>query len=316
MAKITEYSFESKDDRHSRIHAVKYEPDDGKVTAVLQIVHGMQEYIERYSEFAEYLTEKSFAVYGHDHIGHGQSVDDTKGRGIMHCNKPDDIMIEDMFTNYRTARDEYPDKPYFILGHSMGSYLLRKYLSVKASALSDVNGAIIMGTGSESSLAIAGGMVLCRLIMAVKGKDAPSDFIHGIMFGKSYEASGEGGDEISNSWLSKNEENVREFMKYDGGQFSLNGYMVLLRSTFFDNRMSNIRRMNLSIPVIFVSGDQDPVGGMGIGVKAAYEKFKAAGVRDLSIKLYEGDRHEILNELDRDKVYSDLYEWMRSRIDK
>ena len=102
--------------------------------------------------------------------------------------------------------------------------------------------------------------------------------------------------------------------KKDGGEFSLNGYSILLRATWFDNRMSNIRKMNMSIPIIFVSGDQDPVGGLGKGVKKAYDKFAAAGVSDLSIKLYEGDRHEILNELDRKIVYDDLYNWMRERF--
>ena len=316
MAKITEYTFTSKDDRHTKIHAIKWEPENGQVVAVLQLVHGMQEYIERYSEFAEYLTERGFAVYGHDHIGHGRSVADVSERGKMFCENPDNVMIKDMYTNYGIIKKEYPGKPYFILGHSMGSYLLRKYLSVKSSALTNVNGAIIMGTGSESSLAITSGLMLCKALMAVKGRDVPSDFIHGIMFGKSYEGSDESGDAVSNSWLSKNADNVREFLAYDGGKFSLNGYMVLLRSTLFDNKMKNIKRMNLDMPVIFVSGDQDPVGGMGEGVKRAYEQFKAAGVKDLSIKLYEGDRHEILNELDRDKVYADLYEWMMKRIDK
>ena len=92
--------------------------------------------------------------------------------------------------------------------------------------------------------------------------------------------------------------------------------MVLLRATWFDNRMSNIRKMNMDIPVLFTSGDRDPVGNFGEGVRKAYDKFKEAGVKDLSIKLYEGDRHEILNELDRQNVYDDLYEWMNSRIVK
>ncbi len=316
MALITEYSFASRDDRHTKIHAVKWEPEDGRVIAVLQIVHGMREYIERYSEFAEYLTTKGFAVYGHDHIGHGRSVEDVSERGKMFCDKPDNVMVRDIYTNYRIIRKEYPGKPYFILGHSMGSYLLRKYLSVKSSALNDVNGAIIMGTGSESNVAITFGTMLCKALIAVNGRDVPSGIIEGMMFGKSYKGSEESGDAIADSWLSKNAGNVRGFMEYDGGDFSLNGYMVLLRSTLFDNKMANIRRMNLDIPVIFVSGDQDPVGDMGKGVTKAYEQFKAAGVRDLSIKLYEGDRHEILNELDRDTVYADLYEWMSKRIDR
>ncbi|MCR5686723.1 MAG: alpha/beta hydrolase [Lachnospiraceae bacterium] len=318
MARITEYSYKSADDRKTPIHAVKWEPEDGNTAAVLQLVHGMQEYIERYSEFAEYLVGKGFSVYGHDHIGHGDSVSDDADRGIMHSKHPADTMVADMFTNYGIIKKEHPDKPYFILGHSMGSYLLRKFLYDCAEKLSGVNGAIIMGTGSVSSAAIFGGNILCSLIMAVKGGASPSPFMRSIMFGGSYDEFDSTGEHPENSWLSHNVENVRAFtdpgnkkVSYD---FSLSGYKVLLDSTGADNRMSNIRRMNMDIPIIFVSGDHDPVGDMGVGVKKAYEKFKAAGVKDLSIKLYEGDRHEILNELDRETVYADLYAWMKARF--
>ena len=312
---MTEYTFPSKDDRHTTIHAVKWLPD-GEPVAVMQLTHGMQEYIERYSEFAEYLTSKGFVVFGHDHIGHGDSVSDPSDRGKMHSAEPDRTMVEDMFTQYTIIREQYPDKPHFILGHSMGSYLLREFLFVKASHLNDLSGAIIMGTGSENNAAVIAGNILCKLIMLFKGKDATSDFISGLMFGSAYKQFDTTGTDPANSWLSRNTENVIAFFTNEKGgyAFSLNGYMVLLRATLFDNKMSNIRRMNMKVPVIFVSGDQDPVGQMGAGVVKAYEKFKAAGVSDLSIKLYEGDRHEILNELDRDVVYNDLYEWMKARF--
>lgn len=318
MSKITEYTFSSSDDEHTAIHAVRWEPDSGEAVAVLQLVHGMQEHIERYDEFARYMTEKGFAVFGHDHIGHGDSVKNESDIGIMHCLYPDDTMVEDMFTNYTLIRGQYPGKPHFILGHSMGSYLLRKFLSVKSEDLKDLNGAVIMGTGTESDAAILAGRALCRMLIAVKGKDSPSQFIKGLMFGSAYRNFDTTGEHPENSWLSKNVENVKAFMdqenKKDGGDFSLNGYMILLRSTWFDNRMSNINRMKKDIPVLFTSGCDDPVGAMGEGVKKAYEKFKNAGVKDLSIKLYEGDRHEILNETDRQKVYADLYDWMIKRI--
>ena len=318
MADITNYTFESTDDRHTAIHGVRWENKDTDTVAVLQIAHGMQEHIERYSEFASFLADRGFVVFGHDHIGHGESVEREEDLGIMHCDRPDDVMVEDMFTNYKLIKEQYPDKPYFILGHSMGSYLLRKYLCVKADSLAGVNGAIIMGTGTESNAAIIAGSLICRLLAKIKGKDSQSDLVKGLMFGsKYYKGFDTTGTHPENSWLSKNVESVRAYMdpanKKDGGTFSLNGYMILLRATLFDNDMNNIRKMNKDIPVIFVSGDKDPVGGLGDGVRKAYDKFRAAGVKDLSIKLYEGDRHEILNELDREIVYNDLYEWMLKR---
>ncbi len=317
MTKTTNYTFTSADDRHTRIHGIKWENENNDCAAVLQIVHGMQEHIERYSEFAQYLTEKGFKVYGHDHIGHGESVEKEDDRGKMYCARPDDVMVEDMFSNYKIIKEENPGKPYFILGHSMGSYLLRKYLSVKAPELKDVNGAIIMGTGCVNDAALVFGNVLCAIVTAVKGRDGYSKFIHSLMFGGDYKRFDMTGEHPENSWLSKNVENVKVFLspnnRKDRYEFSLNGYRILLRSTWFDNRMSNIRKMNLDIPVIFVSGDHDPVGGMGAGVRKSYEKFARAGVKDLSIRLYEGDRHEILNETDRAMVYEELYEWMNKR---
>ena len=315
MSKITEYTFSSADDVKTTIHAVRWEPENGEVKAVLQLVHGMQEHIERYSDFAEYLTSRGFAVMGHDHIGHGESVRNENERGIMHSSFPDDTMIEDMYSNYKLIREMYPDKPYFILGHSMGSYLLRKYLCVKSRRLENVNGAIIMGTGTESNAAISAGAMLCKLLMKIRGKDSRSKFIAGLMFGnKYYRDYDPTGNDPARSWLSKDTELVKKYYdpanRKDHCEFSLNGYMILLRSTRYDNDPANIKLMNMDIPVLFVSGDKDPVGQFGEGVKAAHKKFADAGVRDLSIKLYEGDRHEILNELDRDTVYSDLYKWM------
>ncbi len=319
MAKTSEYSFRSSDDNNTTIHAVRWEPDDGNVCAVLQVVHGMQEHIERYEGFAHFLADRGFAVIGHDHIGHGESVDKEDDRGIMHTSTPDDTMIEDMYSNYKLIKEMYPKVPYFILGHSMGSYLLRKYLSVKSSHLEDVNGAIIMGTGTESDAAITAGTALCKLLMLIKGKDSPSPFIANLMFGSSsYKNYDNTGADPTKSWLSKDIEMVRKYYdpsnRKDHCEFSLNGYMTLLRSTKFDNNMANIKRMRLDIPILFTSGSDDPVGGLGEGVRKAYRKFADAGVYDLSIKLYEGDRHEILNEIDRQTVFTDLYEWMKARF--
>lgn len=318
MARITGYTFDSSDDRHTAIHAKCWEPEDGKIKAVLQLVHGMQEHIERYDEFACFLANRGIAVCGHDHIGHGESVEKEEDLGIMHCKYPDDTMIEDMYSNYKIIKAKYLGKPIFILGHSMGSYLLRKYLVVKASALKGLGGAIIMGTGSESDAAIAAGRAICKVLSTVKGRDAKSPFIKGLMFGSSaYKQFDTTGTDASKSWLSKNEDSVRMYFdpenKKDCCEFSLNGYSILLRSTWFDNRMSNIKRMDMDIPILFVSGDHDPVGGMGEGVKKAHAMFQKAGVKDLSIKLYPDDRHEILNELDRETVYADLYDWMIKR---
>ena len=314
---IENYSFKSADDTKTTIHAVKWTPE-GEPVAVLQIAHGMQEHIERYTGFAEYLNKQGFVVMGHDHIGHGESVASEAELGLMHTDTPSDTMVEDMFTNYKLIKEQYPNIPYFILGHSMGSYLLRKYLSKKGSELKGVNGAIVMGTGTVQDSAIKAGMTVCKLIAKFKGWDHKSSFVAGLMFDANYKKFDITGEHPENSWLSKNVENVKAYYdpanKKDCCPFSLNGYRVLLEATGFDNNMDNIKKMNMDIPIFFVSGSEDPVGAMGEGVKAAKAKFEEAGVKDLTMKLYEGDRHEILNELDRETVYADLYNWMKDRF--
>ncbi len=317
MAIKENYSFQSADDAKTTIHAVKWLPEDGDVKAVLQLNHGMIEYIERYTEFAEFLTERGFAVFGHDHIGHGDSVASEADWGIMHTKTPSDTVVEDMFSNYKIVKAAYPDTPYFILGHSMGSYLLRKFLSVKAKELQGVNGAIIMGTGTESDGAIKAGMTVCKLIAAFKGWDYKSSMVAGLMYGAPYKGYDiDGTSDHSNSWLSRNVESVDKYYSdpKDTFAFSLNGYRLLLECTGFDNKAENIAAMQKDMPLLVISGADDPVGGRSVGTTAAYDKFVAAGISDVTLKLFDKDRHEILNELDRRDVYQFIFDWMTERI--
>ena len=303
-------------DGESQIHVVTWKPEQGQPKAVLQMIHGMVEYIERYEPFAAYLTEQGFVVVGHDHIGHGASVSDPSQWGIMKGKHPSDTMVEDIYHNYCNIRSAYPDLPHFIMGHSMGSYMLRKFLSVKANELADCSGAIIMGTGTESNAKIAMGQLVLYVMAAIHSWEYRSEFVAGLMYGAPYKEFDVTGKEPERSWLTRDTEIVKS---YHGDAacsftFSLSGFKALLEATSFDNRQENINRMRKELPVIFVSGDRDPVGNLGKGVQAAYEKFVAAGLLDVSIKLYKDDRHEILNELDRQQVYEDLYGWMKERL--
>lgn len=316
MAVKEVYNFDSADGV-SKIHAVKWTPDDGQVKAVLQITHGMVEYIERYSDFATFLTTKGFAVIGHDHIGHGDSVASEAEWGLMHTDDPSGVMVEDILSNYKLGKKEFPEVPYFILGHSMGSYMLRKFLCEKAGDISGIKGAIIMGTGTEADGTISMGKMVLNTVMAFKGRDHRSKFIAGLMYGASYKGyDTDGTGDRSKSWLNRDVNKVNEY--YSDPKctymFSLNGYKALLDATSYDNKMSNIEKMRRDMPIFFVSGSADPVGGLGEGVKAAKEKFDNAGMRDVSIKLYEGYRHEILNEVDHEAVYNDLVDWMESKM--
>lgn len=316
MAVKEVYSFSSADGV-STIHAVKWTPDNGDVKAVLQITHGMVEYIERYTGFAEFLTTKGYAVIGHDHIGHGDSVKSEEEWGIMQCANPSDVMIEDILSNYKLGKKEFSDVPYFILGHSMGSYMLRKFLCEKAGDIDGIDGAVIMGTGTEANGAISAGKMMVGLISAFKGKDYRSKFVAGLMYGSAYKGyDTDGTGDRTKSWLNRD---VDEVNKYYADpkctyMFSLNGYKALLEATAYDNKQDNINKMRKDMPILFVSGSEDPVGGRGEGVKAAKAKFEAAGIEDITLNLFEGYRHEILNEIDKQAVYDYIYEWLESKM--
>lgn len=310
---ITEHFTFLSSDKETLIHAVKWLPDSRKYKAILQITHGMTEHILRYEEFAAFLTEHEYMVIGHDHLGHGTTAKRKEDFGYFTKSSPSDHLISDMHTLRITIRKENPNVPYFMMGHSMGSYLLRKYLSLHGESL---EGSIIMGTGFVPPVAAVTGLFLIYAVALLKGWRYRSPFITGIMFGKSYKQFDQTGTDFSNSWLTRDAKIVEKNHSdpYTNFKFTLNGYRGLLETVFFDCRYKNIRKISKNLPVFFVSGDQDPVGDLGKGVRKTYDLFVKAGIKDVTIKLYKADRHELVNELDRLDVYSDLMDFMDKRL--
>lgn len=312
MSKIENYTFNS-NDGHSTIHCVKWVPDCEPV-AVLQIVHGMVEYIERYDEFAKYLNTKGYLVVGHDHIGHGHSVANDSDLGVMTGKHPSDHMVEDIFTHYQMTKKENPSIPYFIMGHSMGSYMTRKFLSVKANDISGITGAVIMGTGFEPTATCTMGLTVISILSFFRGKNYRSAFVRDMTYSAPYKAYDCYGNDYTNSWLSKNTENVSKYYndKYCTYMFTLNAYKGLVEATKFDSIPANIAKMRKDMPLLVVSGADDPVGNCGKGTTEAADAFKAAGIKDVTLKLFENDRHEILNELDREAVSEYIFNWLEA----
>ena len=307
------FTFLSADGR-TRVHAVKWTPDNGEYGAILQITHGMVEYIERYLPFAEYLTEKGYMVVGHDHIGHGASVSDTKDWGFFCEKNPSDVLVSDIHQLRTMIQSENEGIPYFILGHSMGSFLLRKYLAFHNENL---RGAIIMGTGfiPEGVSKIA--MKLTDLAGKIKGIHSSSKLIAGLTFGPSYKSFDLTGADPYNSWLTKDPEIVRKYYADPRCtyKFTINGYRGLFEAVSFSCNPDNVKRIPAKLPIFIVSGKDDPVGDMGDGVMKVYRMFEDGGSLDITYQIYENDRHEILNETDKETVFGDLLAWMNVRID-
>ena len=309
----TNFTFLSNDGK-TAVHAVKFMPDSGEYKAILQISHGMVEFIERYTTFAEFLTENGYMVVGHDHIGHGQSVESKEDWGYFCEENPSDVVVADMHKLRMLTQEENPNVPYFMLGHSMGSFLLRKYLAFHNENL---RGAIIMGTGfipvNISSLALK----LTGVIGKLRGSKHRSKFIQSLAFGADYKGFDMTGEKPEDSWLTKDVAIVNQYYNEPRCtyMFTVNGYKGLFEAVNFSCNPENAALLAKKLPLFLVSGAQDPVGGLGKGVMQVYDMYKDAGIQDLTYKLYDNDRHEILNETDKQVVFDDILAWMNVRID-
>ena len=304
-----DFTFLSSDNK-TNIHAIVCYPQNGQFNRILQMIHGMLEYIDRYLPFFEYLTTKGFIVVGHDHLGHGQSINSKEDLGYFGEPNPNELVIQDIHSLRIITQRKYPNLPYFMAGHSMGSYFLREYISLINDRIS---GAIIIGTGYESPLKGQMGINLCEMISCCRGMRYRSKLVKKLSLEsgpyKKYDLTK---TDINNSWITSDPEMAKQYnedkkMDFD---FTLNGYIGLIQATIFSCESSNIIKINKNLSILLISGDNDPVGENGKGVKKVYDMMKKAGILDVTIKLFENDRHEILNEVNRNEVYEYIGNWL------
>lgn len=308
--KKEEFRFDSVDGVH-KIHAVEWDPDE-EPKAVLQLIHGMTEYIGRYDEFATFMADHGFCVVGNDHLGHGDSVNSPEDYGFFREKNGNKCLLEDIRTLRDMTRTKYPDVPYFILGHSMGSFLARQFMARYGDGLS---GAVIMGTGSQPSATLDSAMLLCKVIALIRGWKYRSKLVKNMASGNYNKRCG---NATPAEWLSKNDENKAAYLANPKCTFifTVNGYYNLFYSFKDCQDKDTVAMIDKDLPILLTSGAEDPVGSYGKGVEQAYKLYQNAGIKDLQMKIYEGDRHEILNELDRQQVYEDLLTWFESKMQK
>lgn len=299
-----EFYYDSRDGIN-KIRAMLWIPD-GEIKAVFQIIHGMAEHIERYDDFACYMAEHGFLVAANDHLGHGKSCPDASKRGYFCKEDSVTVVVRDIHRLKKKVQEKYAGKKYIILGHSMGSLLLRNYLFKYGKG---IDGAIVMGTASQPSYITAPGKLLLKIMALFKGWEYRSKMADGLVMGKP-NARIEN-KRTNSDWLTRDEAMVDKFVADEacGFMFTLNGYYTVADAVSRLNSKKNLSKMPKDLPVIFVSGEEDPVGSYGAGVRRAYDQFRAAGMKNVSIKLYPGARHELLNEINRDEAYKDVLDF-------
>lgn len=294
-----------------KIHAVRYTPDDGQVKCIVQIIHGMAEHKERYEEFAQFLTERGFAVTANDHLGHGKSVAEGGTYGYFCEQDPATVVVRDVHRLKKMTQNLYPGVPYIILGHSMGSFILRNYICRYGTG---INGAIIMGTTTQPDSVTKISKALAAMQKVFCGSRHVSKFIDNLAFG-AYN------DKVENArtdkdWLTKDTECVDRYVADPlcGFTFTVNGFATMFELISRIGKPENLAKMPKELPLYVVSGAEDPVGEYGAGVHRTYDSLKLAGMQDVTLKLYDGDRHELLNETDKAVVMQDLFDWIQNKI--
>lgn len=308
--KKEEFCFDSRDNR-TKLHAVRWMPESGNVIGVVQIVHGMAEYVERYEEFAQFLTERGFAVTGEDHLGHGGSVPEGGEQGYFCEQDPATVVVRDVHRLKKLTQELYPGVPYFIVGHSMGSFITRNYIARYGTG---IDGAVIMGTGMQSE----GLLFLSRMLAAVericKGDHHVSHLIDKAAFGSYNKRIPD--VKTAFDWLSRDEKKVAAYITDPdcGFVFTVNGFRTLFALISGAKKSEKAKKIPKALPVFVVSGEEDPVGDYGKGVEKAFRSLQAAGVQDLTLKLYSDDRHELLNEPDREQIMQDIWEWLAKHL--
>ena len=310
MAIKQNFHYSSSDGVHT-INAYRWLPEQTPYKGVVQIVHGMVEYVDRYDAFASFLCSHGYVVVGEDHLGHGGSVNDESEWGSFGKSDGFDHIIQDLYQLHKMQAKEFHGLPYFFLGHSMGSFLTRIYITKHGKHL---DGAIIMGTGNQPPALAMAGNILASLISLVKGPTYRSQLINNMAFGAYNQKFSPA--RTPYDWLTKDEAIVDAYMAEPRCTFvfTVGAYKELFKGLLYLGNPKNVAKTPKELPLLVISGAKDPVGDFGKGVTAVYEKFKAAGIKDVSLKLYEDGRHEILNETNRQEVYEDILQWLADRL--
>lgn len=309
MVNKTYFTFPSRDGFHT-IHAMKWQSDEAEPVGVLQIVHGMAEYIARYEEVAVYFAEKGFVVVGDDHLGHGDTAKEYGDYGYFCSKDPVTVLVRDEHRLKKIIQKEYEGLPYFILGHSMGSLILRNYLCRYGSG---IDGAVICGTAHYSKAAIFAGKLLTG-VMKLAGKSRnKSAMLDDLMFGQHNKRTDK---RTSFDWICSDESVVDSYMNDPGCGFlfTVNGYDTLISLVKELNKHSNLVKMPKDLPVLFIAGTEDPVGNYGKAVQEVYDTFLNLNLTKVQLKLYNDARHELLNEKQKKQVYEDVFNWLSNVI--
>lgn len=297
--KTKEFSFKSATGV-CRIHGCEFLPE-GEVRAVVIIHHGMAEHINRYADYVKHLTDMGYAVFMHDMANHGKSNQKTELLGYFGENDGYKNLVKDLKTVYDLAKKEFPDKKIIMFGHSMGSFIVRCFDCAYPGA-SDAS--VYMGTGG-SNPAAGMGKAISNLIASIKGSTYKSKMLDKITFGSFNKKTDK---KTSFDWLTRDSAIVQKYIDddYCGFLFTVKGMNDLVNLNVWANSAECYNTVKKDLPILLVSGADDPVGAYSKGINEVADKMKASGHTNVAVKLFPGCRHEVLNETNRQEVYEGI----------
>ena len=292
-----------------QLHCCRWMPE-GEPKAVLQIVHGIAEYIERYDDFAGFLNGLGYVVVAEDHMGHGQTVGAEGTQGYFEGGWF--TAVSDSYALLRKTKAEYPQIPYVLFGHSMGSFMARTILEVYPD--SGIAAAVICGTGWQPRAILPGAIGICQLACKKVGEKNTSDTLQNMVFGGYNKRVEHPRTEFD--WLTRDARVVDAYIAHPSCGFTATTGLLrdLLTGIRFIEQKQNLAKMNKDLPVLFIAGGDDPVGNYGKGVTRAAKEFRKAGMKHVACRLFPLGRHEILNEINRREVYDFTAKWLGEQL--
>jgi len=306
---FSETTFPSHDGKNT-VYACLYTPKFCTAKGIVQLVHGMVDYVERYEPLAEFLTGEGYIVAGNHHLGHGKTAASEADLGFFGEESCVDILVRDIHTMNRYLRDMFPALPLVIFGHSMGSFLTRLYIEKYTHS---IKGAVIHGTSGPVG-AVGMGKLLASLMIKTKGRRHRSKMLKNIAFSgyNSHFPKSEG----NNAWLTRDTEAIKGHDEdpFSNFTFTVSAYRDLFTMLQSCNRKEWFSEYPKSLPTLVVSGDEDPVGKYGKGPMYVYKHLLISGCEKLTLKIYSGARHELFLETNRQEVYADLLLWLKENI--
>lgn len=303
----TENYFTSSDGKHKIYYYLTLPINKPK--AILQFCHGLAEHGERYLPFAEFLASKDIAFCIHDSLGHKKSVFSDDELGYYGENDGWKFLYKDALILTDILKTKFPNIPFFIGGHSMGSFVTRAYLP---NAKQKIDGALIIGTGNATTV-IKVGTTAAKLIGLFKGKTYHSKLLDTLSFGAYNKKISS--PKTAFDWLSENEKNVSDYNadKYCGFISATRGFVDVSLLIRYISKTKVVVNVDKNIPLLFISGSGDPVGEYGKLVNKAADLHKKCGASDVTVTIMDGMRHEVLNENGKEKTYDVVLKWLTEK---